>query len=337
MGCSLALVCRYMRSAVEPVRYESVALRGPKKIFSFMDVLRRTKSPPRTRHLLLSVLGAPYMHCRSETQAFMGLSEDEKSEASQAFVTILTQMAPTLFTLFLYDSQFLIDTINTPFPVLEDLSTPLPLWMSSDFATKDCFPSLKRLHVSNIQPMDVSDFWEALASSTPSLTHLRLSGVGQDPHLHKFIKIFLRLPGKKSTPSRDLIAATTQSAEDDEYGEGSAEAEEIAGISARLPNLKNIYVRPRINTSIDWSSAGRRAQAAMMRGLREVARDIERGEGVERLCLLPETGGYGLLEARSHWLDVIEGGDGPWSSQPDPTSAWAEAGLRLRLRDLSIF
>ena len=275
------------------------------------------------------------MHCRSEKQAFALLTDEEKTETKQAFTAILTKLAPTLYTLFLYDSQFIIDSTNTSFPELEYLSTPHPL-TSTCFAAVNSFPSLRRLHVSNIQSMDSADFWETLASSAPLLTHLRLSGVGQDPRLHHFLKIFLRISNEESTSSGDSVPPSPLSEEDDEYGDSSALVEAVTGIAVRLPDLRDIYVRPRINTSMDWTSSNRLHHAEMMRGLREVAYNTE-GAGVGRLHLLPETGGYGLLEARSHWADVVQGGDGPWSLQADPTRLWSEAGLRLRLRDLSIF
>ncbi|KIP06865.1 hypothetical protein PHLGIDRAFT_445048 [Phlebiopsis gigantea 11061_1 CR5-6] len=323
-GCALSSVSRYIRHAVEPARYRSISLRGMKKVLHFADRLQNMDKPPKVEHLLLSVLGAPYIHCRATATLLSNMAESDKTAAVQACTTTLSQLAPTLDILFLYDeSPFLLSDVAIEFPRLQDLSIPCPSTVSN-FISHDIYPSLRRLHVSNIRSFDFTELWASLAYGAPSFTHLRLSGVRQDPQLPRSLKTLTGIPNGPSTDADDSETNGAQSGAETENHHGSLD--EVAKITARLPNLKDVYVRPTLATAIDWTSAPRQNHAAMMKELRELADETtgRAGAGL-RLHLLPESGGYTLLEARRHWQELVDGGDGPWSAPPGPSVGWADA------------
>ena len=268
-GCALSSVSRYIRSAVEPARYQSISLRGMKKVLHFADRLQNMEQLPRVENLLLSALGAPYIHCRATKNLLSNLPEPDKTAVVQACTIILARLAPTLRTLFLYDeAPFCISDATINFPRLQDLSIACPS-TASHLVSHGIYPSLRRLHVSNTRTFDFTELWISLADGASSLTHLRLSGVRQDTQLPRFLR---KLVSGQSPDAADPQTGNTQP-------DAEADAEEVEGIAARLQNLKHVYVQPALATTIDWASAPRQNHSAMMKALRELARETAGGAG----------------------------------------------------------
>ena len=162
--------------------------------------------------------------------------------------------------------------------------------------------------MSNVSNNSV-DFWEALASCTPLLTDLRLSGIKEDLQLPRFLEILFRMS------SGDTGLLPLQSYEDEEHTLVKA----AASIAVKLPDLQSIYVRPRINRLA--ARAMQDIHEMMLKSLREVAHDTEGAVG-RRLYVLPEDMQNSLDDVRGHWADVARGGDGPWSLQADSIGPW---------------
>lgn len=322
-GRSLSLVCRYMRDAVQPVRFHTVALVGRQSVVSFAALLATWEMQPPVYHLLISALGEPYINCSKEQGALSRLSPSELSHMRSSYAKILAWASPTVATLVIHHNSSLegelFDAEDIVFPALTNLSVPTiplaPAKGDDTSGTRRRFPVLRRLHISHHAPglASTATFWSHLASwASESLEHLRLSGVSQNNDLPRFLRVFLDVPVLIAAPVGQ--EPRLRELGEEEYTPESEEAAAAAELASRLGDLRHIYVQPRITTQFDWSGQSRVRDMEMKAGLRRIACATGGGRGRGELWLLPDSGGYALGEARKDWLDLVLGGDGPWRS-----------------------
>lgn len=170
-GCALAITSHYLRAAVLPVQFQSVAINDGKHAARFLDAL--TARAPNHRRVLHLFLSNVSKSAEGQPHGW--------NELRRTLRDILTLVAP--------DLRMLTDIIvprglnphslpNVPFPALEELTihgSLLSLEVSAHNAEprdKLWFPSLKFLHyISQCEGV------EMYTSRAPVLTHLRLSGI----------------------------------------------------------------------------------------------------------------------------------------------------------------
>ena len=180
---ALSLVSHYVREAVAPYLYQSLAVSGLPQMQELVARLERT--PPhlrRVRRLFLSDWSSADVHKHSMTLA---LSDMERYDAERALAArILALSAPTLETLALvvscpYSAPPLIgELFATPLPRLTALAIhgfyPFPRGAGNDAPT---LPKLTHLRLSgNRNPHGLLQLG-ALEAAAPALTHLRVSDV----------------------------------------------------------------------------------------------------------------------------------------------------------------
>jgi hypothetical protein len=135
-------------------------------------------------------------------------THEGRAELLSAFETVLCYTATMLKSLVVYEPTdlCLVCTTQQNFPVLSDLSIPeaitaLPLHVSKEHNA--CFPSLHRLHISRCNQFTFHlPLWASLAETAPQLTHLRISGVRDDPQLPRFLRVLLRVPAPERTSAQ---------------------------------------------------------------------------------------------------------------------------------------
>ncbi|GJE99626.1 hypothetical protein PsYK624_158970 [Phanerochaete sordida] len=136
-------------------------------------------------------------------------------------------------------------------------------------------PSLRRLHIS--QEDCWGTFWPQLTQLAPPLTHIRLTGVSQDadfPRLLRFL-LGLRNPG------------VTEDIE--------------------LSRLRCVIAEPLEDK--------RCCNIAIVKALvRAVVEECKQGAGRGMLYVLPDIVEYPVSEAQREWLELVEGGNGPWAT-----------------------
>ncbi|GJE88438.1 hypothetical protein PsYK624_045210 [Phanerochaete sordida] len=309
-----------MNSIANPARYQSVSLFGNEKLLSFVNRLASFSALPVIHHLFIAGLQVRYIQMTELGDQYTFERWREMQEETRAYIsklsvnvhTILVTLAPHLRTLGIHgwNVDLTADTLPA-FPFLHDITSTSKPRHSVTSPTR--FPSLRRVHIRARSAHPA--FWLVLAHFAPRATHLRLSGVCEDAHTPRFLRVLLDLP-----PGH---AATA-----DSYAAGSPEAARAVALAARFPHLAHVSVQP-----APYSDAGGAdVHASMEAALAGLAAASARGQGVGMFVLLPEQHSYTAEEARRDWLDVVEGGDGPWPPAPDGNASpavrakWAEEG-----------
>lgn len=292
-GGSLSLVSRYVRDMARHLRYQSVSLIGHKHVQAFAGLVA-SKSPMNIRHLFLSV--------EVPSSNDVPLSGPNYAKLMQnltiSFLTILRAAAPTLLTLFVHTTPIIIvNTFGIHFPLLEDLSlNTLTSTGSSSSRKRDDFPSLRRLQLRGHVTHSV---WEEVLRMSPAVTHVRLDGFHPNPHLPLLLRVLLGDP-------QTAVAIPARNTE---------EALNAASIASHLPFLKTVFVRPLIIQNLGMNHYQFRAYQWMRYGLESLASLCASGMGQGMLYMIPGVPSLDvqIKEPFTDWLDVVGGGDGPWS------------------------
>ena len=296
-GRSLSLVSRTMRDTVKFVRLYSVSLVGEDHLLAFSLLLSGLEPSPLIRHLFIE-LG-------TDDHAPYAPTLERALELQNAFNSILIAAAPHLHTLFVQGGLGRFNPIGDSFeyPVLRDLSiSQFCMRANQNTPPHIPFPSLRRLHATTC--LSLLDFWPNLVRLAPNVSHVRLSGVVQSLTICPFLHILFANP----TPS----AAPGDLGDGYRYPPESKEAAEALIIALRLPGLKRIFLQSLKFQNSGWCETGAVVHSKMMLGLQKMARATAQSEGPRRLFLLPDSLSYEHDEAHKHWLDLVEGGDGPW-------------------------
>ncbi|GJE88414.1 hypothetical protein PsYK624_044970 [Phanerochaete sordida] len=304
-----------MHDVADPVRYHSISLVGNRQLFAFADRLAALQSTPIVHHLFIAGLQVRYVEIAELGSQFSferwhELQTQTRADIAKLSATILTILAiaaPRLHSLGIHDWNVDLGADDLPtFPFLHDIT--LVSRPRGSLVPDGRFPSLRRLHIYTASTG--LDFWLALTHLTSRATHLRLSGLSEDSRTPRFLRVLLNLPAAQRAwhglPTLDV---------DDGYAPDSPEAAQAVELAARFLQLEHVSVQPAsYGTDDDWRcETGERTHARMGTSLARLAAESERGEGVRTFVLLPEQRSYGRDEARRDWLNVIEGGEGPWS------------------------
>ena len=184
-GCSLSLTSKYIREVSIPVRFTSVAIFGVIKISSFYRLLKRGETGSIT-YLFISD-DDPSGNNASST---LGASPPGGPEPATVMISdILRSNAATLLSLSITLSSLSLQLLPpVDFPLIADVTLvasgrketassvqPLPVILPG-------FPRLRRLRLVNIDDGDISD---KLFSTSPSITHLHITGHRLAPPLDK--------------------------------------------------------------------------------------------------------------------------------------------------------
>lgn len=296
-GCSLSLVSHYMRDATAPHRYHSVAIVSQDNLLSFAALVRDDRVPIVIHHLFISV-----------QDSWGRVPHEELKMLEVALATVLARAAPSVQTLVVHDAwraDSTIASLGTGLPALRDLALPCESSLQTfDPAT---FPALRRFHSCALLNRRFQ-LWEAIASSFPLLTHLRITRVSQDTDLPPLLRVILKIPVTSDPTWGDLYCPGER-----EFLAGSEEGARAQCIANALSQLKDVIVQPGLYKSDGYCGTGELKDGMMQMGLGSIARACERGVGEGRLSLLPGSKGYTLEVARTDWLNLVAGGDGPWN------------------------
>lgn len=284
-GCSLSRVSRTMQTISQPVRYQSVALTSLRRTTLFAAALRQLPCPPNIRHLLIVADNA----------------ETTPNESpGRALKAVFEAASPTLCTLFLHGSYFAISQVPVvPFPSLSSLTTPALRAVLSN--SHYPLPSLRRLHINSSH--NSPQIWRRISTHARSVTHVRLSGLQLDLDIAPFLRLLLDAPPPSSLALKDLHIGSAGMC----YAPGSEQERSAQEIAARIPSIERVYVQPRAMAGPQSAT-----QVHMETGLRDVALMCV-GREKRKLFVLPARKRSTEKESREHWMDVVQGGDGPWA------------------------
>ena len=315
-GCSLSLVSRYTRDAIQPARYQSVALIDGPSVLAFSKLLDQSLQPVVVRYLFLSFTNHP------EDPLLLEEDEPTWSAIEKGITRILRAAAPAVRELTVHGPFALArvlqnaQSFTVPFPCLTHLSIP---YLSPNFGAakaQNGLPSLRRLHISSGEhgyarcpPYPGLQFEELLVPSVPHITHLRISGIINNYRLLQFLRVLLDVPFTDGPRRADDWEYNPQWYR---YEPGSEEAAQATKDAARLAGLRYVVVQPGVRRDEDM--LGVFQDFHFISGLRDIEADSARGVGVGKLRLLPPSKEYSLEEARRDWTDVVNGGDGPWDA-----------------------
>lgn len=246
---------------------------------------------------------------------------DKDPRIDPAIAAIVTSSSSSLITLFIYDPRpepFVVNSIAADFPSLKSLAVPTydppPL---DDAISKSRFQTLARLHITSYTVRNLRRyfrFWQELAAASPSLTHLRLSNVGLDGRLASFIRVLLDIPPYEP-PTINGQRVVPVAGMHPQFAPGSKDAIEAAATAAMLPNLKHVYVQPGTYKQKGWCGTGYFAHMMTISGLYGLVaatpKDRKPEEG--HFYFIGEKR-YTASSAMKDWMDVVCGGDGPWTA-----------------------
>ena len=312
-GSALTLVSRRVRDIAQSVRYHSVSLVGQNQFLAFARMLTELSIRPTISHLFISAHVPPGSWSTPTTIRAKHLSLE------QAFAGILAVAAPALKTLMIHDSpHFDVTAASLSFPLLTDLSTDF-LRSRGDSTLRARFPCIRRLHLSECYT--TYGCWDEIALLAPSITHVRFSGISMDAGIAPFLRVLLDIPA--DVPYGFHSASTY-----DYYVSGSRMATHATEIAAVVRYLKEVYVQLRscrVGTETTVCHAQTKSE------LEYITKAGAVGLGNGRLYLLNPSESYDLRAACEDWLDVVDGGDGPWASGSEGRDApCAHYGLHTR-------
>lgn len=326
-GRSLSLVSRTMHSIIKPVRYNSVALIGNRKLLAFSEQLAAMRAAPLVRHLFIADIDPFTNSCALDDlegdmydderwEEVYRRKEDRVRQLNWALHKVLTSSAPYLYTLSVHGWSF-DPTLDLPvFPHLNDLTllAAPQTWAAEAHA---CLPSLRRLHILSAHTSP--QFWLSLADSAPHLTHLKLTNVSQDSHLGGSLRALLDV--KSSGSSDDPIPPRRD--------------EQALAAASRLSALEFVYVHPATYRSSGRRGTGSLIHSHMMYELISIAEAAEHGDCVGHFVFTPHLTYYTVDNAHKDWLDTAEGSSRSWPEavgspkNPRPASLrrqWAKEG-----------
>lgn len=278
---SLNLVSRYFRNISISFLYRSIAISGIGQINQLASRLENT--PPHLRQLRHLYL----CDKKSQTQKPERTQAKFLSEADANTITrILTLAAPTLKSLAFIASCPMSSTplisrlFRISFPHLQDLTVagfyPFP-------SSPGKMPSLERLHLTGHRNphglLQVGNLDEAY----PSLTHLRVSGLGM---------------------AVSFAIELKQALNDDES---------LAVFPSKLPQrVRSVIVQPGIALPLSGKLGPSKAKDQMMM---KHLNDIKSVKAVD-YTLLERGSGTDAQKIRQDWMDCLGDGQGFWA----PTS-----------------
>lgn len=304
-GGALSLVSRYMHDTVQPVRYYSVVIGSSRSASRFASLLEtQHRAPVVVRHLMIRSY---------EPWTGRDASRFEELAPEEAVRRLLRCTAPTLHTLFWHEALFYDRYDILPslvFPVLRDLSIPTVNFWRGLSATP--FPALRRLHLHDIWRDEPGFAWKVIAQVCPNISAIRLSCMsatyaGDLPH---FLRMLLHVTTK------DCAAAPAATSGGELYGSGSATEEDLLDLATRLSGVVQVTVQEAIDPLNIINDTRSPVAEARMTALQDIVQACAEGTGERRLCIFPEAFDYGERTAWMDWLEVVEGGDGPWSVEP---------------------
>lgn len=307
-GRALSLTCRYFHAVVKPMRFHSVAIVGARRLHLLAERMAclpsATEPEPHIEHLFVSV---------ADTEAEPGPVSREAvpNTVQDNYVAVMIRAAPHVRTLVVHDlpvadaAYYRRRDVGSPpaalsLPHLNSISTKTPA-QGPDGTLRDFYPSLQRVHITQAQPGH--DMWNSLVRLAPRMTHLRLSGLVQDLQLAPFLSTLLDIPPSPARPDPPLLPGEMQQFPPSSVWEAQAtQAREV------LTRLQCVWVQARAYTGRTGKEP-----TVMLVALERIVRDCEQLGMDDRLVVLPEGHSiYGLDEAKEDWLDLVNGGDGPW-------------------------
>lgn len=312
-GCSLSLVSRYMRAVVQPVRFYSVSICGRRRASIFAQLLETQN--PFIRHLRIRF-------CESQIhRRFDDMNPPYDNAPEETLACIIRHASATVYTLFWYSvvhNHVYLDILsNLAFPVLRDLSVPcIELWRPLRVSAP--FPSLRRLHIYD--SMGGTNWqWKTIAQLAPSISAIRIPPIFRGIDLPQVLRALLHIPEddlpKDSTPTWWLLSSTKKYIWS--YPRGSAEEREVATLTSRLSSLKRVIVQEQTIDPTTDDGIYNDEEEDQLSALHALARACANRDVTEgKLHFYPPADVYGRRAARADWLDVVEGGEGPWSETP---------------------
>ncbi|GJE99624.1 hypothetical protein PsYK624_158950 [Phanerochaete sordida] len=293
---SLQLVSHQMRDIVKPVRFISVSLVTKTQLLAFSRFLPKGEQEARPsslsiQHLLVDI----------KTHYWGDDAKDKENSLrlQEAVRNLLAVAALTLRTLALYGTQLDVVASGVTFPLVEDFCVE-----SLDILGRNpILPSLLRLHLTRFS--SYSGFWPLLARIAPALTHIRLSGLSQDAELPRILRNLLDQPVPDTPESCKALYLVPP------YPPGTPEAE----AADALASLRTVLVEPiECVGGGDCCGTGIVMQIHMKCWLDVVAEEYKQGTGRGMLYLLPDVVESQVSEARREWVEMVEGGSGPWAT-----------------------
>ncbi|GJF00273.1 hypothetical protein PsYK624_165570 [Phanerochaete sordida] len=316
-----------MHNVVAPVRYQSVSLMGNRRLRAFANHLVAVETLPVVHHLLIGDIQANRTSVFDLADLSAWQEEQERFQDSitalnNVIRTVLASSAPHLRSLGIHGWNF-DPTADLPaFPLLHSITLlGAPYNCAADTHTR--FPSLRRLHL--LTGGTSHDFWLNLTRFAPHCTHLRLSNMSQDTYLPSFLRILLDIPPPLRVPGSPFIMG-----EDSCLSPTSPEAQRAVILASQLSALEVVYAQPASYKNGGWCGTGSIIHGTMVWGLKSVAAAAARGEGVGKFILLPEQELYIFADAKRDWLDVVEGGSGPWPGGPGAPGDFVSPSVRAK-------
>ena len=203
MGRSLSLVSRYIHDTSSPVRYQSVAVRGPHQTIALASLLENT--PPDKRSICDLAISIDLRYSSAKEEACTQKIEGEEmadvirkkaeaqfyesarrleKQAADAFLRILDLVSPSIQTLSISfrDMAIPVSSSAVSLPGLRELTLAYGDCLAGRDRVSDCalsslepLSSLRRL---NIQLSDVTctplELIGHIAKFAPNITHVRL-------------------------------------------------------------------------------------------------------------------------------------------------------------------
>ena len=201
--------------------------------------------------------------------------------------------SPTLHTLVIHDPR-LMKSLTIKFPLLTDLC--IQQFRSEPRASDPhtYFPAVRRLHIANCEDLRHDELWRDLAAYTPGLTHIRLSRLMGDDQFLRMLRALLQVPPRSR--SKDKRGPSSAN---------SPTAEAPLDIPEGLPHLQYACIDLSCYAAVEFEE-----------GLLKLAEDIREGpaNGAQLDLILDsyDTRYYSQSAAERHWLDLLNGGNGPW-------------------------
>jgi hypothetical protein len=297
-GRSLSLVSRFVRDTSEPVRLQSISLRGHDQILAFASLLKRT--PPYLRHVRYlfitsheaSISREPRLAKRRRSGLRWSTTTPTYDvdtlymNLARAVQSILTDVAETVEILETMLFHRIISSFSTSWPIsfphLREFTTNDVLPLDHPTVFNPCH-QLRRLHVSQCF---ISDLFGRIGTIAPSVTHLRFSGVQQEACFGRDLEVAL---GIRAEPSQQPWKFKPP---------------------ARLPSsVQKVLVKPAPPPpSGGWCGTPSASYGSLMMELHCL------NEREDRFVLLKaEDGSSPPGRDDCEWLDRVAGGEGCWN------------------------
>jgi len=325
-GRSLSLVSKFIRETSQPVKLQSIYLRGSDQALAFASILKRVPPHLRSvRYLFISSRGPdPFKGPTDDLKSVRPPTEDNNTnftdrtyvpleqemdqealraaaqrfrkmavlgkQMARAVQDILTDIAESLEILEVAFSDHITSNMNT--------THPISLPRLTELTTHDGFPlgwmdhskiltPCYQLRRLHITQCRTNDLFGSIRALAPFLTHLRFSGLQQESWFGADLEVALGI------------------------------SEELAGYSLKQPvtrlplSVQKVFVRPAAPPFRGgWCGTASVSYGTLLRHLRSL------NEKEDRFVLLKaqkEWTSSQIICEEGDWLDRIGGGEGCWS------------------------